>query len=448
MQATKRRYGRSPLSLAAGALAVLFFSTILSGCGFGWLYMRVGDSHRIKGMKILSYDKTQKRFRNARDQYKTAIQYYDDSILYDEMGNPEVYFKCGETHLLLDPPDLDNAQGRFEDGLKAMRKSFDMKGITSADRVETTSSGLQWVNTKDATYAQLHGGLGMLYYLRGVLTQDQTFFGKAMEALEIADTVSPRALKSETGFMDKVLDWFDLTELITPTPIPVLMAQVLNYRGKLALNKGMTVLADSYFKQAEENLDRAKSLNPRDTRLLAEYTRLYYLTGQYDKASQYLEEILATNVWADKVNYSILKGNIFNETKKYDEAIAIFSDILELDPTNTAALIGRSTGYAHKGDTTSALGDLEVFLAQDTKDPQLFLHAGRIYNILKQFTSAEEMYLKAFYVDANDIEINYELGKLYRALGKKAEMDARFRKVMQLGPTSSYAKEVAGYVGK
>ncbi len=427
---------------------MLSFSLLLSGCGFGWLYMRIGDSNRIKGMKILAYDKTQKRFRRARSHYKSALQYYEDSILYDELGNPEVYFKAGETCLLLNPPKLNDAAGRFKQGLEAMRKVFDKKGLTSADKIETTSSGIQYVIVRDKVYAQLHAGLGLVHYLKGIAERDESRFGKAVEYLEIADQAEPPHRKSDAGFIDQVMDWIDLTELVTPTPTPIIMAQVLNYRGKLALKKGMKSLAFSYFSQAEENLKRVKRRFPKDTRLLAEYTRLYYLRKEFDKCTQYLDEIIKTKVYADKVNYMMLKGDILNQTGKHDEAISIFTDIIDINPNSTRSLIGRSMGYAKKGEMGPALADLEEFLALDTEDPQLFLAAGRIYNILKQFTSAEQMFLKAYYKESKDIEINYELGKLYQAMGKKEESDASFRRVVKLGPTSTYADEVRPYIGR
>ena len=418
---------------------MLSFSFLLSGCGFGWLYMRIGDSNRIKGMKILAYDKTQKRFRRARSHYKSALQYYEDSILYDELGNPEVYYKAGETCLLLNPPNLRTAASFFKDGLKAMRKIFDKKGVTSVGKVEKTSSGIEYVIVKDRDYAQLHAGMGLVNYLKGVATQNNARFGKAIEYLEIADQSAPPSRVSESGFISQIMDWFNLRELVTPTPIPVIMAKVLNYRGKLAQKKGMDSLADSYFSQAKEYLDRVKRRHPKDTRLLAEYTRLYYLSGDMEKCTQYLDEIINTKIYADKVNYMLLKGEVLNKTGQHDQAIKIFTDILDIDPENVRALIGRSMGYAKKGELGAALADLENFLSLDTEDPQLFLAAGKIYNTLKQFSSAEQMFLKAYYKESKDIEINYLLGKLYTRMGKKEQAKTAFERVINLGPTSSFA---------
>jgi len=422
--------------------------TMLPGCGFGWLYMRVGDSHRIKGMKTLAYDKTQKRFASARKSYKRALEYYDDSVLYDEMGNPEVFFKAGETCLLLNPPRINDAETQFKWGLSVMRKKFDIENVTSADSIEITSSGIQFINVDNAVYSQLHAGMGLASFLRGIKEHEVGRFDIALEYLEIADETAKGYKGGDTGFVSKILDWFNLSEIVTPTPVAVLRAQVYLYRARWCLKKGGDREAKLYFDEAEASLLSVKNRFGDDSRLLAEYTRLHYLKKEYDKCNQYLDRILETKVYADKVNYTILRGNIFNETGDYDDAIRMFSEILELDPSNREALVGRSMSYARKGRTIEALGDLEDFLGQDTEDPQLYLHAGAVYSTVKQFTSAEQMLLKAFYIDPNDIEINFELGNLFRKLGKKTEMDGAYKKVIRISPLSSYAKEARKHLGK
>ena len=53
---------------------LLAFFPLLAGCGLGWLYMRVGDSERIKAMKLLTYDTSKDRFSNAQKLYLKAIE--------------------------------------------------------------------------------------------------------------------------------------------------------------------------------------------------------------------------------------------------------------------------------------------------------------------------------------------------------------------------------------
>jgi tetratricopeptide (TPR) repeat protein len=170
------------------------------------------------------------------------------------------------------------------------------------------------------------------------------------------------------------------------------------------------------------------------------------LKEDYAKCTEYLNKILDTKVYADKISYMLLKGEIYNKTHKFDSAINIFTEILDVLPENTKALIGRSFAFANKGDTTAAVSDLERFLSQKSDDPALYIYAGKVYAILKQYVSAEQMFLKTYYKMPDDIEVNFELGKLYRLMGKKEEMKTAFERVIRLGHSSVFAQQAKEFL--
>ena len=208
----------------------------------------------------------------------------------------------------------------------------------------------------------------------------------------------------------------------------------------------MKTLANNYLSMALDNLEQVELVFPNDSRLLSEFTRYYFLKRDFAKCNEYLNKIIETEVYADKINYKLLKGDIFLETNKFDNAITIFTEILEVIPDNSRALVGRSLASANKGDMTSALSDLETFLSRECDDPALYISAGKVYFLLKQYMSAEQMFLKAYYKIPEDIEINFELGKLYRVMGKKEQMKISFQRVIQLGNSSTYASEAKAFL--
>ena len=439
-------------------MLVLCLSVLVSGCGFGWAYMVRGDSYRIQGMKILSEDKTDGRFDKARNSYKKAIDYYNESVLYDERGNPEVYYKLGETYLLMAPPDLRRAKNAFSSGISQMGKSFAAHNLKSEAYSETTSLEITYLNIgsvkyKQTTYGerrykavksmygQLHAGMGLVFFLKGIASGDTSRFAHSMEYFDISEGIAPELKKPEVASLDGLWNYLDLSELVHPIPVQVLRARLLNYRAKVAIDKGMQRLADSYLSMAKDNLDHVERVFPNDSRLLAEFTRYYFLKEDFAKCSEYLNKIIDTEVYADKINYNLLKGDIYTKTDKFDSAVGVFTEVLEVIPDNSHALVGRSLASANLGDMTSALADLEAFLDGKSEDPALYISAGRVYFILKQYVSAEQMFLKAYYKLPDDIEINFELGKLYRVMGKKEQMVRAFKRVVKLGEGSSYAQE-------
>lgn len=58
-------------------------------------------------------------------------------------------------------------------------------------------------------------------------------------------------------------------------------------------------------------------------------------------------------------------GNSLMSSKKYDEAIAAYSDAIALDSANPIYYSNRAAAYSSKGDHLSAVGDAELALASD-----------------------------------------------------------------------------------
>ena len=414
-------------------------------------------------MKVLAEDTSNTRFAKARKSYKRAIEYYKESILYDEQGNPEVYHKLGETHLLMEPPALRKAKTAFKRGIDEIGLILQSKDLKSEDCTETTSKNITYLHLVDVNYSQtsmneskyleikrlysqMHAGMGLVSFLEGVSSGDESCFGVAMEYFDLGEAMGPKLRKPPVASLDSLWDLLDLSEVVNPVPVQVTRARLLLYRAKVSLDKGMKVLADSYLSVALDNLEQVEAIFPKDSRLLAEFTRYYFLKEDFAKCSEYLNRIIDTEVYADKVNYKLLKGDIYIKTGKYDSAVTVFTEILDLIPDSSHALVGRSLASAKKGDLTSALSDLETFLSGNSEDPRLFISAGHVYFILKQYVSSEQMFLKAYYKRPKDIEINFYLGKLYRVMGRKEQMKEAFQRVMRIGRSSTFAKEAEAFL--
>ncbi|MBI4868409.1 MAG: tetratricopeptide repeat protein [Candidatus Wallbacteria bacterium] len=458
-------------------LALCLSSVGLQGCGLGWLYMRIGDSHRIHGAKILEYDTTADRFRKAQESYKRALQYYQDSLLYDQVGNLDLYHKYGFTYLQLSPPDLDNARKQFEEGLKVKREKADKAGTT--DTLATTA---------DEDYSQMNAGMGTVVFWTAIATKQEEKLEEALKYYASSEATSTHVTAKHGGFFDKAMDWMNLREFLTPVPARVLAARVHLYRARKLQERGHADRAKTDLNNAKEAIEDALINFPDDPRALAEQARMHYLKGEFEACVKVLKDLSGKRSYADEVENSLLRARALVELGKPDDAIAIFTEIhdrfaslgasgdseedksktltsaikkrnanvketqdksveaasepVERDPSNIQSVIGRAHAFAAKGELQSATADVEYVLRLDPKDPRLFLEAGKAFMTLKNYDSAISRLLAGYYIDTKDIAINYWLGKAYEASGKKDEMRDCFRRVFNLDPTSSFAKEV------
>ncbi len=462
------------LLLAAGMLCV-------QGCGFGWLYMKIGDSKRIAGVKMLSYDTRSNRFQVAQKAFLSAISYYKDAILYDDVTNPSVYHKLGFCYMMLSPGDRlelweirSDTFKSFLSGLDTIRKLADQRKKTPAivaleqevrtelqlteDVLGTTKfdenkeeGGTNDSAFTDEDYARCHAGLGQMAFLDAISQRSEKNYKVALFHFKLAERASKRRRKAESGgktFLDSVMDFFNLQEIFEDIPYVVEVAKIHNYLGLAYRKRGETKLQNYHFQLARENLDQALEQFPNDVRVLSERARLSFYQGEFEKALSDIEKVVReTEFYADKREFMLLMGEIYNEMGRYDDALQAFQWILDREEFAQEPLIGRARAFAAKKDRNSASADLATLMKGEEKNPFLFRQAGDTYAILGDRRTAAEMYLKAYYLDQEDIELVFLLGKLYLELNETQQGKDLLNKVVQINPTSDFAAKAKQLLG-
>lgn len=74
-------------------------------------------------------------------------------------------------------------------------------------------------------------------------------------------------------------------------------------------------------------------------------------------------------------------------SKKYDEAIAAYSDAIALDSANPIYYSNRAAAYSSKGDHLSAVGDAELALASDPNFVKAYHRLGFVCFDLSRLTA-------------------------------------------------------------
>lgn len=135
------------------------------------------------------------------------------------------------------------------------------------------------------------------------------------------------------------------------------------YHAKAFLNRGYSRLQLDDNWSAIEDFDQALRLDPTTAR--------DYLKQIADTLNQKPEGIHDAN--EQLIKGLLIQGNLRSETGDYQEAIAVYTQILNLDPNNTEAHNRRSTARAAVGQHEAALADL--YQAADS-----YLHTEQLPN--------------------------------------------------------------------
>jgi predicted Zn-dependent protease len=104
--------------------------------------------------------------------------------------------------------------------------------------------------------------------------------------------------------------------------------------------------------------------------------------------------------YPDNVINNLLSGQTYIQLRKYDEAIAIFNDIIEDAPDNNRVYYFMGLAYLRKDEAATAVQHLERYLASDVlEDWQQgtgHYRLGQAYYRLKSYAKAESHYTLAF----------------------------------------------------
>ena len=92
---------------------------------------------------------------------------------------------------------------------------------------------------------------------------------------------------------------------------------------------------------------------------------LYLTTEENDKALELLREL--RTILPESHNVDITISRILLDQKKYDEAIIVFTNLLNVEPENSDALYYRAFSNIALKNFETALTDIEKFIAINSK---------------------------------------------------------------------------------
>ena len=176
-------------------------------------------------------------------------------------------------------------------------------------------------------------------------------------------------------------------------------------------------------------------------------------------------------VVSDEIKGQLTKGNELYDQKKYDEALAVFQDIitkfpdiypiyqsigncyfsqekydlaeqsymkvLEKDPKNIEAILAIGNCYSNRGDAAKALEWYGKVEFEKIDDAIVLYNLGTSYYNSGKYEDALKCYLKAVEKQADFADGLYQLGLTYTNLQKTAEAISAFENCLKILPADS-----------
>jgi tetratricopeptide (TPR) repeat protein len=185
-------------------------------------------------------------------------------------------------------------------------------------------------------------------------------------------------------------------------------------------------------------------------------------------------------VITDDIRDQLTKGNELFDQKKYDEALAVFQDIitkypdvylifrsigncyfsqekydlaeqnymkvLEKDPKNVQAILMIGNCYTNRGDAAKALEWYGKVEFEKIDDPVVLYNLGTSYYNSGKYEEALKCYLKAVEKQKDFTDGLYQLGLTYTNLQKNPEAIAAFESYLKIDADSPRATQVKAFL--
>ena len=355
----------------------------IQGCGLSGAYIFFGDKaweNYKEAIKNGQYDEAQTFVKAAYGNYK-------DSLTYDEIRYPLVYLKLAETSYV-------------------MRKS-------PSEPIGWIKRGLS--NVPDNHH--LMAGLGKYIFFSAKLTKKdgdhKKLINEAKEQYRAALISDPLHPDFNAGLMNVFFYEIEKNK----------------FEAKESKNKFLITQVEELF----ENLIDINSEAVEEARGV-----LAFLKGDYKTAIEKLSSILKQ----DYVRYEDSRSRYYLarsyvEAKRYDDAISISTDVLNVNEDDFQIRGERAIAYYLMGDTSAGVLDLEWMEDKSPKYHEFFYRLGRLFYKQNLSKKAQLYLLKAFRLDGENGNYAFALGENYLLEGNTRAARKFFDRAASAAPVGS-----------
>jgi tetratricopeptide (TPR) repeat protein len=191
-------------------------------------------------------------------------------------------------------------------------------------------------------------------------------------------------------------------------------------------------------KQAQEQLTRARELNPTDSATHFDLALLFLSQQDYPEAAKELEAAikLRTSTADAKTNAfaHMLLGRACLNSNRSLQAIDEFKTALKLDPAIKLGHYHLGFAYFSLGRNDEAISEYEEELRRSGESPAVVYELGRSLLEGGKYEAALKYLQRGTELDAPNPEVWYNLGKAQALAGQAARAESSLRKAVELNP--------------
>lgn len=165
---------------------------------------------------------------------------------------------------------------------------------------------------------------------------------------------------------------------------------------------------------------------------------------KYDEARAIFAEMLAENPDAYVVNQNI--GNCYFQQEKYEQAAEYYKKILEKDVYNTNALLSIGNSFANMGENETAMEWYGKVGFEKLDDPTVLYNIGTSLFNMAKYDEALKYYERLVEIQFDFLDGIYQLGLVYLTMGNNDSAIIQFEKYLEFDSESGRADQVRGFL--
>ena len=206
--------------------------------------------------------------------------------------------------------------------------------------------------------------------------------------------------------------------------------------------------ADYYFN--EKNFDsaladilKAIELNPDKSVYYILLSDIYFVQRETDLTEETLEKAIAKDSENNEARMKL--AELYFHLNMLPDCYRVLDEAVAVKPHNPKAHLIRAFCSKEEKDTINYLRLLQLTIDQDPKEVKAFLELGYFYQ--QQLNPlALNYYSNALQVQPRNIEINYNLAKLYQDLNEWEKAEEQYKILLQIKPDHIGGLNNLGYL--
>jgi Flp pilus assembly protein TadD len=199
---------------------------------------------------------------------------------------------------------------------------------------------------------------------------------------------------------------------------------------------GVAYFKTGDLKQAQEQLTRARELNPKDS--ATHFDLALVLLSQQDYAGAADELEAAIKLSPPRANANalthILLGRAYLNSNRSLQAVDEFKTALRLDPAIKLGHYHLGFAYFSLGRDDEAIGEYKEELRRSGESPAVVCELGRALLGSGKYEAAVTYLQRGTELDAANPDVWYNLGKALALAGQAAQAESPLRKAAELNP--------------